>query len=41
MTQKVRVTFAFDLTEGQGVIRGRRNLLYDPKVAGTFEVGFT
>ena len=31
MTQKVTVTFAFGLTERQGVIRGRRDLLYDHK----------
>ena len=36
MTPKVKVTFVVGLTyfmtpKGQGVIRGRRDLLYDPK----------
>ena len=39
MTQKVTVTFVVGLTksmtpQGQGVVRGRRDLLYDPKGHG-------
>ena len=39
MTQKVKVTFVISLTsfmtpKGDGVIRGRRDLLYDPKGHG-------
>ena len=43
MTPKVTVTFVrFDLvydTKRSWVIRGRRDLLYDPKVTVTFVVG--
>ena len=43
MTQKSTVTFVFGLTycmtpEGKGVIRSRRDLLYDPKGELTFEL---
>ena len=46
MTPKVLVSFVFDVTyfmtaKGHRVIRGRRDLLYDPKVTVTFVVGLT
>ena len=39
MTRKVKVTLVvcltwFMTTKGHGVIRGRRNLIYDPKCQG-------
>ena len=44
MTLKVKVTFVVGLTffmtpNGHGVIRGRRDLLYDPKSIVTVVVG--
>ena len=46
MTPKARVTLVVSLNsfmtpKGHGVIRVRRDLLYDPKVTVTFVVGLT
>ena len=46
MTPKVTVTFVVGLTyfmtlKSNGVIRGRRDLLYDPKGHGDLVVGLT